>query len=231
MTTIIIDNREIKLYDEIISRDLETYDINIEKKQLELGDILIYNEHIKILFERKTKTDFISSIKDGRYREQKSRLLSLEDTKVLYIFENGYILQSDSMLEGAIINTIFRDNIDILFTKNIEDTVTLLLTICIRLCKKADIFVFKPRDYSMNIKMKTKKIENIDNKTCFILQLSQIPSISNTIANTIALKHNSMSNLIKALNKEEDNIKYLESFEKIGNKKARTIIEYLGLTE
>ena len=229
MTTILIDNREIKLYDEIISRDLETYEINIEKKQLELGDILIYNEHIKILFERKTKSDIISSIKDGRYHEQKSRLLSLEDTKVLYIFENGYILQQEPMLEGAIINTIFRDNMSILFTKNLEDTATLLLTICIRMCKKPEIFIFKPVDYSMTIKMKTKKIDNIDNKTCFILQLSQIPSISKIIANTIGLKYNSMNEFITDLNKQEDKIKYLESFEKIGNKKAKTIIEYLGI--
>tara|TARA_Y100000389_G_C17463244_1_gene523385 strand:+ start:2745 stop:3434 length:690 start_codon:yes stop_codon:yes gene_type:complete len=229
MTSIIVDTRENALYNEIISRDMEDYEIKIEKKQLEIGDIIISNQFTNIIIERKTHNDIIASVKDGRYHEQKSRLLSLENTQILYLFEKSYVLQEDNMLQGVILNTLLRDNIHILFTKNIEDTATLLLTICVRLCKKPDSYIFKANDYSMNLQMKIKKIDNIDHKTCFILQLGQIPSISNKIANIIALKHENMKDFLNHLNSIENKTDYLETFEKIGKKKAEIILEYLGL--
>lgn len=222
---LIIDSRENNLYNDIISRDLESFQINIQKKPLDIGDIYINTDSFKLLFERKTKQDILSSVKDGRYHEQKSRLLSLENTKICYILEGCYILDDDPIIQGVIMNTLYRDNIYILFTKNIEDTATLILSICIRLYKNPDCFVFKEIECPM--KMKTKKIENIDQKTCFILQLSQIPTISTTIAKNIALKHNSMKDFIEKLNSIENKLEYLQTFDKIGLKKAEKILEYL----
>ena len=75
---IIIDNRETSLYNNMIERDLDKFEkkITITKKQLEIGDIhLVFNDNIYV-YERKTMNDLMSSIKDGRYKEQKLRLLS-----------------------------------------------------------------------------------------------------------------------------------------------------------
>ena len=112
---IIIDSREQKLYEDIISRDLDVYTdkINIQYKTIDLGDIhIIYND-IVLIFERKTISDLQSSIQDGRYREQKSRMLANYKPEILsYIIEGDNILSTRSynkskMLQGAYINTMF----------------------------------------------------------------------------------------------------------------------------
>ena len=67
---LIIDNRETELYNNIILRDLEVYNekIKIEKRNLELGDIIIIiedenNEEKKTyIFERKTLKDLNSLV-------------------------------------------------------------------------------------------------------------------------------------------------------------------------
>ena len=81
----IIDSRENSVYDDIIERDLDIYQDKIEfvKESICIGDIhIIYNNNTYI-FERKTVKDLISSIHDGRYREQKARMLSTYSQKYL----------------------------------------------------------------------------------------------------------------------------------------------------
>ena len=78
MLKIIIDSRETNLYNNIIERDLDKYTdkITIIKQQLEIGDIHIEYDDLIYVYERKTVNDLLSSVKDSRYKEQKSRLLS-----------------------------------------------------------------------------------------------------------------------------------------------------------
>ena len=69
---IIIDVRERAVLEKMI----EFRELNIKSESLNLGDIMIkYNGIPKVLIERKTLTDLISSIKDGRYVEQSLRSL------------------------------------------------------------------------------------------------------------------------------------------------------------
>ena len=130
MINLIIDNRESVLYNNIIERDLDKYKdfINIDKKNLELGDIEININNIDytntLIFERKTLSDLNSSINDGRYKEQKNRLLSsYSNNAITYIIEGDDIHKSinrnDKKISSAYINTLYRDNIKIIFNKNI----------------------------------------------------------------------------------------------------------------
>ena len=77
MLKIIIDSRETNLFNNIIERDLDKYvdKITIIKQQLEIGDIHIQMDDLIYVYERKTINDLLSSVKDSRYKEQKSRLL------------------------------------------------------------------------------------------------------------------------------------------------------------
>ena len=69
---LIIDNRENDLIQLI-----EKLDINFEKKNLILGDISFNKDENELLIiERKTISDLVCSIKDGRHKEQKLRLMS-----------------------------------------------------------------------------------------------------------------------------------------------------------
>ena len=98
---IIIDAREHKLYEDIIARDLDTYNDKIEiiKENIELGDIhIIYND-IFFIFERKTTGDLQSSIQDGRYKEQKTRMLAnYTQRQISYIIEGDDVLSSKTYI-------------------------------------------------------------------------------------------------------------------------------------
>lgn len=218
-----IDTREtklIKLFNEKYS------DINFNIQQLDIADIHIINKYTNIVIERKTITDMLSSIKDGRYKEQKKRMMDNYDD-ILYIVENDSVLSTDSKLSSAYINTMIRDKIPIIFSSGIDETINIIIKIYNKLCDIPDRFKKSNLDFIDCIKTKTKKIENIDKKTCFILQLSQIPNINIKIAKIIAENHLSMKDFILTLNDWDNPIEYLEALPGIGTNKATKIVDFL----
>lgn len=239
MLKIIIDNREINLLNKIKERDLDIYKdkINIENINLELGDIKIIFNDIEYIFERKTLTDLNQSIIDGRYKEQKNRLLS-NYKNITYIIEGDDIIKSimrnDKKISSVYINSIYRDKINIIFTKNVFETTTFILTLCTKFIDNPDKYknIVNNIEYIDTIKIKSQKIKNITPDNCFILQLSQIPTISSKIATNISNKYLSMNSLIISINNCNNNnekIKLLSQIEKVGNEKAKKILEYMKL--
>lgn len=221
-----VDTREKKLISILQEKGIE-----FEITQLDIGDIQIQNGYSSIIIERKTIVDALASINDGRYREQKKRLLSMENSIPLYIIENDTFTSDNNTLSSMYVNTMFRDKIQILYTNGALDTTNCIILICRKLQEKPDRFCVdnstNSTSYVSCVKAKTKKIENIDKKTCFILQLSQIPTISNKIAADIATKHISMMDFVSCLSEWENPIEYLVTFDGIGKTKAETIIKFL----
>ena len=86
----IIDNRERKVIDCISKKNIE-----YKLTNLNIGDyIFAYNpkeDNPKVIIERKTVDDLASSIKDGRYKEQKVRLLNEQNNghQIIYIIEGN----------------------------------------------------------------------------------------------------------------------------------------------
>ncbi len=241
-----IDNRETNLYGQIKERDLDIYkdEIEIIKEQLDIGDIHISfhynNKDYLFIYERKTINDLISSIKDGRYKEQKNRLLANS-------FNNNYIIEGDTItsnknfknqktLTSVYLNSIYRDKINVFFTTNIDDTATFLLLLVSKIIEKPENYLNEnnkiSQDYIDVCKIKSQKNKNIDKDTCYLLQLSQIPNISKEIAKKIKEIYPTMSSLIKALEEQSDEkskISLLTKIDKIGNQKAILIIDYLSI--
>ena len=132
--TIAIDTRERSLWE--LAQFYIAKDPRIEFVQvpLELGDAEIRVEaQPRVLFERKTHVDLAQSLKDGRYKEQKSRILSAWDPRrVFYLVEgphpnwfqdSGHINGlSFKVYTGMVFNTTLRDGIHIAFTKNPTET-------------------------------------------------------------------------------------------------------------
>ena len=242
---ITIDMRETGLYNHIMERDLDKYKdrIEIKSENLMLGDIHITYKDLTHIFERKTLQDLQSSIKDGRYKEQKARLLSNTSQKfITYIIEGDNILSSTAyesckpMIQGAYMHTLFRDNIRILYTKNIVETATLILLLSTKILDRPEKFMNEEYTadtcYTDFVKLKKKKMDNIDTKSCFIMQLSQIPMISNVIAKNICAKYTSMRTLIRSLDTDEfetpeQKIKELCKIDGVGKEKAKHIVKYL----
>ena len=86
---IIIDNRENYLINELNNMETKS---NMQIEQLNLGDIIIRDENNKdlLVFERKTYSDLLSSIKDSRLHEQSYRLsntLEINTHSIIYLLE------------------------------------------------------------------------------------------------------------------------------------------------
>jgi crossover junction endonuclease MUS81 len=235
MIDLIIDNREKKLWNIIIDRDLDIYKdkINIQNKQLDIADIhIIINNHL-YLFERKTINDLLASINDGRYREQKARLKSSNPHSITYIIEGDNIISSknknQNKLTSVYFNSIYRDGINVLFMKDIDETATFLLLLSTKMIDKPDNYIGTIKDKDIEYidvcKIKTEKKMNIDKDNCYLLQLSQIPSISKELAKKIKEKYPSLLILMMTLKEEGDTI--LTKIDGIGKTKAKIIYDYL----
>lgn len=199
---LIIDNREksiIPLFQEV----------EYETTNLDLGDFQIVNPEgeIVLIIERKTQADLLSSIKDGRHREQKLRLLNSSVPNIAYLIEGKnnikYFKSSDKASEvGSILNTMFRDKLFVIRTLDMEETVLYIKTLLKKFTKND--FKFENKEYSSVIKLKKK--DNLTPENCFIAQLSQIPGVSNTIAKCIVEKYPNMSELCKNYNQNDSKI-------------------------
>jgi ERCC4-type nuclease len=93
---IILDERENSLFEHIQHISINFQNINLSKKVLPLGDILIsLDSSIKdlLLIERKSVADLLASIKDGRYEEQSHRLIhasGFPKHNIIYVIEGGF---------------------------------------------------------------------------------------------------------------------------------------------
>ena len=224
---IIIDNREKDLI-ELFKNNNVTH-VN---KNLDIGDIqFIINNEIIYIIERKTYDDLGASIKDGRYKEQKIRLLANNNNNIFYIIEGNKnkckTLAYNSLL-GSIINMLFRDNIKIINSTDINETYKIIIQIKDKYnngkFKKIDC---DKSDYVSSIK--TNKKENMDKNMCSIVQLSVIPGVSKKIAEVIINKYISLSNLIEEF-KNNDNL-LLANIElekrKLGKVLSKKIYDFL----
>ena len=238
-----IDNREKDLV-----QILKTKNIPFINENLDIGDFLISDNenNILIIIERKKYADLSASIKDGRYKEQKERLIHSIPYKVRKI----YLLEGNNMkdfqfplktFESVIINTMIRDGIFVFMSKNTDDTVNFIENVMNNIQKYMDILINEivkneEKVFENIYNCKKVKKDNITPEICYRNQLSQIPGISTKIGDVFVEKYKNMNNMYKELNnigskddiiKHISNEKYGINLKKIGMKTAEKIYEYL----
>jgi len=198
--------------------------INLRQETLPIGDIRFdIDGKPFIIIERKTAMDLHCSIEDkkNRYHDQKMRIMN-SDIPIKYYLVEGSIVDmpvsynfdevDKNKLYSAIIHTTIRDQIPVLRTFNMDDTLIIIEKILETLIqfknKLLHTYVInknpndKPTDdiidYSKTIKM-TKK-DNITPEVCYLLQLRQIPGVSHASAQEIVKIYPTMKELIGAYN-------------------------------
>lgn len=230
---LVIDNRE---------RDLLQIIGECHRKNLDLGDIIIFDKEDNevLVIERKTVKDLAISIKDGRHKEQKARLIdcyALKGIKVMYIIE-GNIEQKGKIsgipyttLISSIINTMLRDDIYVYQSKDINDTKDFILAVFKKYCK-GNLTHDKEIEY-VGEALKLKKKENKNQEDSMIFMLCQVPRISVNIAKAIREHYKSIRDLILAYEGCQDcenmlmNIKISEK-RKLGKVASKSIWKYLS---
>ena len=188
MIEVIIDTREQKILHSLV--------IPHKVEQLKHGDIIIKNdEDIMFVFERKTFADMRASINDGRYKNQKKELMeTYVNGKIYYIVEGTGDNWGtyDPGVEGAMINTMLRDKICVFFTRDVNDTVQLIMAIFQRVSKD-------PHKYTLNVDRANVLPPTSKNISPLAAMLCQVQGISLKTANMICEKYASIYDMIKTL--------------------------------
>ena len=236
-----LDIRERALIEEI-EHD-STFSHTIVKEQLDLGDILIYDDddNLKLIIERKTPSDLMSSIKDGRYSEQSYRLNGhpVHNHNIVYLIEGNFNSHKDSsVILSAMVSIFYHKGFSIWQSSNMKMTKQLIEKFASKigkeLGKKESYYASennKEPDYVSCIKS-TKK-ENITVDNIHEIMLCQIPNVSAIIAKVIINKYETIFKLKSHM--EEDmtclsNIKYITSTDKerkISSLAISNIVKYL----
>ena len=196
---IIIDEREAMLYELCVSMN-QTFNIPIEKRVLELGDILFLSDDesiVHLIIERKSFADLLSSIKDGRYAEQSHRLKNCfpNPHNVVYLLEGMFSTVKNDADKHKIIACIASLNyfkgFSVLRTISMTETAQHIIYMAdkiIRELKKGTVVENSGSNAEPRIVepycsvVKTSKKANITKENIGEIILCQIPGISSTTA-------------------------------------------------
>ena len=183
-----IDNREedlIKNINYLISNIPSFKDIQIIVETLPLGDIIICDDiSEKLVIERKSVNDLLSSIKDGRYEEQSYRLNGLHhhNHNIIYLIEGDINRLNnrfkDNKLEkltlySAILSLNYYKGFSVIRTFSLEETAIFVCNTVNKL-KKGEVEKKKP--YYGKIEEKPKEV--ID------ASFNEVNNVVNNVVNT-----------------------------------------------
>ena len=182
-----IDNREeelIKNINYLIANIPSFKDIQVIIETLPLGDIIICDdESDKLVIERKSVNDLLSSIKDGRYEEQSYRLngLNHHNHNIIYLIEGDINRLNnrfkDNKIEkltlySAILSLNYYKGFSVIRTFSLEETAIFVCNSVNKL-KKGEIDKKKPYYGNAKIEEHIKEINDSSN------------NVSNTLVNNV----------------------------------------------
>lgn len=252
---LLIDNREPNELIEIFKSRLQ----NIELKNLDIGDfqILDNNDKVIMLFERKSLSDLISSIKDGRYNEQSFRLTEhpLDNHSIYYIIEGNlkqFINKNNEtnikMLYSSILSLSYIKNFSILTCNNQSETAEFIIRFFEKMEKTKKIKNLEKVENMEKLENvekvetleKIEKPEYIDSikisKKSHItkdnineIMLAQIPGISINISKSLMEQFKTVKNLVECLEKDEKCLDNYKINSKSGERKLnKNVIKSLS---
>lgn len=228
--SVIIDYRESELLGFFQPKQPETPFIKTSKilpiiQNLEVGDILLQKElqpnqnelsenihPSRLIIERKTVLDFESSFLDGRYRDQRSRLLKyceINKAIMCYIIE-GDLDKTRSISTDAIkkllSRLVFHYKIPVFFTKNIHDTADLIGCWYEQMTENPDTFGLRTEQIQLSDSITINKKTN-DYQQFLTSCLINCNGISVKIAQTIQQKYPTLEKLMLATEKDISELK------------------------
>jgi len=206
-----VDNREKAPFASQFEKDSVIF------STLPVGDIVFFkNGVLQLVLEKKTVSDLNSSIIDGRYVEQKMRMLAAvrDRRQIMYVIEGYDANTAPKKVTSAIFHTLVRDGCMVHLSSSMSCTYRHVMLIRETLEKFCFFFdseniqqalsqasqVPSLNDYLTSVKIEKKK--NITLETCFIRQLMCIPGVSFNIAKEIAKTFPTISLLLKAISQE-----------------------------
>jgi len=190
MLEIMIDARETKLINLF-----KNMDIKIETCQLPVGDIVLNADGKNILIERKTATDFIGSIYDGRLFDQAKRACSIKDAEVLYLIVGDFAKEcryrkiNKMSVIGALNSLIFDYGIKTVFVTNNNWASIFVYNLAKKYNTKNN------KKFITTLRKSASKYLSDDEKLLYILQ--GFPSIGPSTSKKLLEKYGSLNEIFK----------------------------------
>jgi ERCC4-type nuclease len=178
---------------------------SFEVQTMAVGDIQIGT----LLIERKTIKDLEASVLDGRYREQKTRLLAICQEKgwsPLYILEGAFSTTTGRLQVPALMKLVarlqYKHGIPVIQTAGLEETATLVKALSDYYAEDATNFVrsTEPLRAIDNVHA-SKKVNASDPKQFMVASLSQCTGVSVKMAEAIQTAFPSWTALMAATEK------------------------------
>ena len=230
---LICDCRETKINQLLFEKNIEYKSTN-----LDIGDFrIIYNGKIKTIIERKSLNDLVSSIIDGRYKEQSLRLANIDNLhahNIIYIIEGDLKTYKPrtrincESIKSAMFTLSYYKGFSVVNTISLNETADYIKFVFDKINKNPKAEPYSEnnsKEEYVNVVKKIKK-DNITKENIYILMLSQIPGISTKIAKSI-LDNFSFNDLVNGTFEECD-ITYSDSNRKIPKKSLKTIKDFLS---
>jgi len=249
---IIIDEREHSLYEKCLLISNQYKNIVLSKEVLPLGDILFKTDYDTdiLLIERKSFSDLLSSIKDGRYEEQSYRLLNssgLPPHSIFYLLEGMfsqlYNPNDKKIILSSMTSLQYFKGFSMIRTSSVNETAEFVLSMADKIDRdllKGKQSYYKSQNSAENLEniieisnntgtitssqycsvVKKVKKDNITPENIGEIILCQIPGISSTTAIAIMKNFNGFPHFINELTK---NPQCIENITTESNGKIRKI--------
>ena len=176
-----------------VSKILENLGAKVSVMNLNIGDFVLSE---RICVERKTHSDFISSIIDGRIFEQAKSLRENFEKPILIIegYSNREI--NENALKGALASLIVDFGVSVLNTLNIFDTAKTIYWLAEKEQKeKKEVIAFKTGKKSKEIKKLQEEI------------VASLPGVSNVLSKRLLEKFGSIERIFTAKESELQQVK------------------------
>jgi ERCC4-type nuclease len=143
-----IDCREkdlIQCIDSLKNINAHFNEIEVVTRNLAIGDIIFYDEKNntnKIIIERKTTSDLLASIKDGRYTEQSYRLDGncLNNHNIIYMIEgdltkiNKLITKDKTTYYSSLISILYFKGFSVMRTYSLQESAFFICNSFLKIC-------------------------------------------------------------------------------------------------
>lgn len=175
-----------------VFRALQSMNAPSERKRLDVGDVSISDGHRTFVLERKQWTDLAASLCDGRFKEQKSRMVATDGVLYMYVIE-GPLGDWDgscrntrhACMWAALVKTYVRDGIPVFHTLSERDTASLCTYLHAQLASSG----FDPRpggNGALSGSASKRKRDNLESPTDALrAMLCVVPGVSRARADAL----------------------------------------------
>lgn len=229
----LVDVREKKL---IALLKKSKYDIEV--KSLPIGDIIMYNDkdQAQVIIERKTIADMYASFRDGRYKEQRQRILESNIPLKIILVEGNNLNDNrrhfnEHFLTKSLTSIFLKERLKLIRTLSIQETAVTLEHI---FSKINNLPLQDDPSTEGDCSIQLARKDKITPKVYFQSSLTLIPGVSYKVAKEICAPYNSLQEFVTDLDLKKLQSIVLESTKnkrKLGKALATKIVSFMTNSE